>query len=131
MKIKISKEDITAEVDVNGRWRKETGPKITIDRFNFVFAPRSFTHFCAYSLDSLKLFDEMNVPFTTGLVDCATRDGYIKTIQPLINRIGKALRSGADWSNILYGEYCHSIVECGARNAREHKLIEESVDGRA
>lgn len=136
MKIKAIRQiavgdDLNTEVDRNGKWQRGYGPKVTIEGYDFIFIPTSSPNgflIQAYSLDSLKLFDEMQMSLKTGLIQCATKDGFIEAVAPLMMRISDELnkiKPISKWEKIFEDERRIAITECGARNERERQLLKE------
>ena len=118
------------EVDVEGRWLVRWGVPITIRGFKFFFVPTSNSKNVkieAYSLDSLKLFDDFSVSKKAALEQCATEEGFIFTVMPLIAQIDINLRKLSDdkWRSILKSERVTAIAECGARSEKERWLLKE------
>ena len=136
MKIKRVKEiaygdQIAVELDINGKWQKGYGTIVVIEDYKFIFVPRKYSNGInieAYSLDSLKLFDSKPMSFQTAWLQCATKEGFMETTAPLAIRISEQLnkvKSLDGWKKIFRGEYRSAIAECGARNEKESRLLEE------
>lgn len=120
----------SVEVDVEGRWLVQWGVPITIRGFKFFFVPTSNSKNVkieAYSLDSLKLLDDFSVSKKAALEQCATEEGFVFTVMPLIAQIDINLRKLSDdkWRSILKSERVTAIAECGARNEKEAKLLDD------
>lgn len=120
----------SVEVDVEGRWLVRWGVPITIRGFKFFFVPMANpknVRIEAYSLDSLKLFDDFSVSKKAALEQCATEEGFVFTVMPLIAQIDINLRKLSDdkWRSILEGERAAAIAECGARTEKEAKLLDD------
>lgn len=119
------------EVDRDGKWLISWGTPITINGFDFFFVPISNAKgvvIQAYSLDSLKLFTSQQISFKTAYLNCATEADFIKTVMPMIVRIDKDLRepkSDSFWKDFLKNEYLAAIIECGARNEKERRLLKK------
>lgn len=118
------------ELDVEGRWLVRWGVPITIRGFKFFFVPTSNSKNVkieAYSLDSLKLFDDFSVSKKAALEQCATEEGFVFTVMPLIAQIDINLRKLSDdkWRSILKSERVTAIAECGARSEKERRLLEK------
>ena len=118
------------EVDVEGRWLVRWGVPITIRGFKFFFVPTSNSKNVkieAYSLDSLKLFDDFSVSKKAALEQCATKEEFVFTVMPLITQIDINLRKLSDdkWRSILKSERVTAIAECGARTKKEAKLLDD------
>ena len=121
------------EVDRDGKWKITWGTPITINDFKFFFAPipnAKEISIQAYSLDSLKLFrsQQISLSFKEAYLNCATEADFIKTVMPMIVRIDKALRepkSDGFWRDFLQNEYLAALIECGARNEKERRLLKE------
>ena len=61
-------------------------------------------------------------------LNCATEADFIKTVMPMIVRIDKDLRehkSDSFWKDFLQNEYLAAIIECGARNEKERRLLKK------
>lgn len=120
------------EVDLNGKWHKLWGTLVKIDGYLFIFAPHTFPNgvgIWAYSLDSLKLFENTTIDMKTAIYQCATKEGFMKATAPLAIKIDKALckaQSLDDWKNIFKSEYLTAIAECGPRNKKEKELIKNA-----
>lgn len=120
----------SVEVDVEGRWLVRWGVPITIRGFKFFFVPMANPKNViieAYSLDSLKLFDDFSVSKKVALEQCATEEGFVFTVMPLIAQIDINLRKLSDdkWRSILKSERVTAIAECGARTGKEAKLLDD------
>ena len=120
----------SVEVDVEGHWLVRWGVPITIRGFKFFFVPTSNSKNVkieAYSLDSLKLFDDFSVSKKAALERCATEEGFVFTVMPLIAQIDINLRKLSDykWRSILKSERVTAIAECGARTEKEAKLLDD------
>ncbi|NRO92856.1 hypothetical protein IMAU10033_00769 [Lactobacillus helveticus] len=121
------------EVDRDGKWKITWGTPITINDLKFFFAPipnAKGVSIQAYSLDSLKLFrsQQISLSFKEVYLNCATEADFIKTVMPMIVRIDKALRepkSDGFWRDFLQNEYLAAIIECGARNEKERRLLKK------
>ncbi|WP_407460097.1 hypothetical protein [Lactobacillus gallinarum] len=119
------------EVDRDGKWLISWGVPITINGFDFFFVPISNAKgvvIQAYSLDSLKLFTSQQISFKVAYLNCATEADFIKTVMPMIVRIDKDLRepkSDNFWRDFLQNEYLAAIIECGARNEKERRLLKK------
>lgn len=119
------------EVDRDGKWLISWGVPITINGFDFFFVPipnAKGVVIQAYSLDSLKLFTSQQISFKVAHLNCATEADFIKTVMPMIVRIDKALRepkSDNFWRDFLQNEYLAAIIECGARNEKERRLLKK------
>ena len=132
MKIKeIEVESTCLKVlDVDGTWVRRIGVPITINGFKFFFVPTGNPmnqKIDAYSLDSLKVFESFKIPHKVALHQCATEEGLIRTIIPFAIKIGENLSELEDskWKSILKGERAAAIAECGARNEKEAKLLDD------
>lgn len=119
-------------LDVEGTWVRQIGVPITINGFKFFFVPTgnpmTMNHkIDAYSLDSLKVFESFKVTHKVALHRCATEEGFIRTIIPFAIKIGENLSELEDskWKSILKGERAAAIAECGARNEKEAKLLDD------
>lgn len=119
------------EVDRDGKWLISWGVPITINGFDFFFVPipnAKGVVIQAYSLDSLKLFTSQQISFKVAHLNCATEADFIKTVMPMIARIDKVLRepkSDNFWRDFLQNEYLAAIIECGARNEKERRLLKK------
>ena len=124
-------ERTTYEVDRDGKWLISWGTPIAIDDFDFFFVPIPNAEgvvIQAYSLDSLKLFTSQQISFKAAYLNCATEADFIKTVMPMIVRIDKALKepkSDNFWRDFLQNEYLAAIIECGARNEKERRLLKK------
>ena len=129
-------EDIEVEptclkvLDVDGTWVRQVGVPITINGFKFFFVPTGNPmnlKIDAYSLDSLKVFESFKIPHKVALHQCATEEGFIRTIIPFAIKIGENLSEleGSKWKSILKSERATAIAECGARNEKEAKLLDD------
>lgn len=132
MKIKeIEVESTCLKVlDVDGTWVRQIGVPITINGFKFFFVPTGNPmnqKIDAYSLDSLKVFESFKIPHKVALHQCATEEGFIRTIIPFAIKIGENLSELEDskWKSILKSERTAAIAECGARNEKEAKLLDD------
>lgn len=132
MKIKeIEVESTCLKVlDVDGTWVRQIGVPITINGFKFFFVPTGNPmnqKIDAYSLDSLKVFESFKTPHKAALHQCATEEEFIRTIIPFAIKIGENLSELEDskWKSILEGERAAAIAECGARNEKEAKLLDD------
>ena len=132
MKIKeIEVEPTCLKVlDVDGTWVRQIGVPITINGFKFFFVPTGNPmnqKIDAYSLDSLKVFESFKIPRKVALHQCATEEGFIRTIILFAIKIGENLSEleGSKWKSILEGERAAAIAECGARNEKEAKLLDD------
>lgn len=132
MKIKeIEVESTCLKVlDVEGTWVRQIGVPITINGFKFFFVPTGNPmnqKIDAYSLDSLKVFESFKIPHKVALHQCATEEGFIRTIIPFAIKIGENLSELEDskWKSILKSERTAAIAECGARNEKEAKLLDD------
>ena len=110
----------------------QLGRAYTINGFDFFFVPISNAKgvvIQAYSLDSLKLFTSQQISFKTAYLNCATEADFIKTVMPMIVRIDKDLRepnkSDSFWEDFFQNEYLAAIIECGARNEKERRLLKK------
>lgn len=117
-------------LDVDGTWVRQVGVPITINGFKFFFVPTGNpmnVKIDAYSLDSLKVFESFKIPHKVALHQCATEEGFIKAIIPFAIKIDEKLSEleGSKWKSILEGERAAAIAECGARNAKEAKLLDD------
>ena len=120
-------------LDVDGTWVRQIGVPITINGFKFFFVPtgnpmnQKNQKIDAYSLDSLKVFESFKIPRKVALHQCATEEGFIRTIVPFAIKIGENLSEleGSKWKSILEGERAAAIAECGARNEKEAKLLDD------
>lgn len=81
----------------------------------------------AYSLDSLKTFDRFHISHEVAWKGCSTEEGFIRTVMPFITRIDKRLDNLDDdgWKTVFRDEYISAIAQCGARNKKEAKLLED------
>lgn len=118
------------ELDVEGSWTKRWGVPIVIGNFDFLFIPTTNpmnVEIDAYSLDSLKVFDSFKISHKIALHQCATEEGFIRAIMPLAIRIDKNLGrlEESKWKSILKSERATAIAECGARNEKERKFIDD------
>ena len=116
-------------LDVDGTWVRQVGVPITINGFKFFFVPTGNPmnqKIDAYSLDSLKVFESFKIPHKVALHQCATEEGFIRTIIPFAIKIDKKISKLEDskWRSILEGERAAAIAECGARNQEERKFID-------
>ena len=116
-------------LDVDGTWVRQIGVPVTINGFKFLFVPTGnlMNHkIDAYSLDSLKVFESFKIPHKVALHQCATEEGFIRTIILFAIKIGENLSEleGSKWKSILEGERAAAIAECGARNQEERKFID-------
>ena len=132
MKIKeIEVESTCLKVlDVDGTWVRQIGVPITINGFKFFFVPTGNPmnqKIDAYSLDSLKVFESFKIPHKVALHQCATEEGFIRTIIPFAIKIGENLSELEDskWKSILKSERTAAIAECGARSENEAKLLDD------
>lgn len=130
--VPIQVEERTAyEVDRDGKWLISWGTPITINGFDFFFVPIANAKgvvIQAYSLDSLKLFTSQQISFKAAYLNCTTEADFIKTVMPMIVRIDKTLRepkSDNFWEDFFQNEYLAAIIECGARNEKERRLLKE------
>ncbi|WP_240395064.1 hypothetical protein [Lactobacillus crispatus] len=117
-------------LDVEGTWVRQIGVPITINGFKFFFVPTGNPmnqKIDAYSLDSLKVFESFKIPHKVALHQCATEEGFIRTIIPFAIKIGENLSELEDskWKSILKSERTAAIAECGARNEKEAKLLDD------
>ncbi|MCZ9661886.1 hypothetical protein [Lactobacillus crispatus] len=117
-------------LDVDGTWVRQIGVPITINGFKFFFVPTGNPmnqKIDAYSLDSLKVFESFKIPHKVALHQCAAEEGFIRTIIPFAIKIGENLSELEDskWKSILKGERAAAIAECGARNEKEAKLLDD------
>lgn len=117
-------------LDVDGTWVRQIGVPITINGFKFFFVPTGNPmnqKIDAYSLDSLKVFESFKIPHKVALHQCATEEGFIRTIIPFAIKIGENLSELEDskWKSILKSERTAAIAECGARNEKEAKLLND------
>ena len=117
-------------LDVDGQWQKRAGVPITIKGFKFFFVPLDSpvnVKIEAYSLDSLKLFDGFRISHQTALYQCATEEGFIRAVMPLLIKIDRNLDGlkEENWKSILRSERATAITECGARNQEERKFIDD------
>ena len=120
----------SVEVDVEGRWLVRWGVPITIRGFKFFFVPMANpknVRIEAYSLDSLKTFDRFHISHEVAWKGCSTEEGFIRTVMPFITRIDKRLDNLDDdgWKTVFRDEYISAIAQCGARNSKEAKLLED------
>lgn len=119
------------EVEVNGRWRITWGTPVTIHGFDFFLVPIQSAGGVvvqAYSLDSLKLFESQLISNESVATECATEEGFIRTVSPLLVKINEALikpKSKDFWKKIFYNEHLAAIIECGARNDKEQQLLKD------
>ena len=116
-------------LDVDGTQVRQVGVPITINGFKFFFVPTGNPmnqKIDAYSLDSLKVFESFKIPHKVALHQCATEEGFIRTIIPFAIKIDKKISKLEDskWRSILEGERAAAIAECGARNQEERKFID-------
>lgn len=100
------------------------------DGYKFFFVPTGNPmnlKIDAYSLDSLKVFESFKIPHKVALHQCATEEGFIRTIIPFAIKIGENLSELEDskWKSILESERAAAIAECGARNEKEAKLLDD------
>ncbi len=117
-------------LDVDGTWVRQIGVPITINGFKFFFVPTGNPmnqKIDAYSLDSLKVFESFKIPHKVALHQCATEEWFIRTIIPFAIKIGENLSELEDskWKSILKSERTAAIAECGARNEKEAKLLDD------
>lgn len=117
-------------LDVDGTWVRQIGVPITINGFKFFFVPTGNPmnqKIDAYSLDNLKVFESFKIPHKVALHQCATEEGFIRTIIPFAIKIGENLSELEDskWKSILKSERTAAIAECGARNEKEAKLLND------
>lgn len=118
-------------LDVDGTWVRQMGVPIAINGFKFFFVPTGNPmnqKIDAYSLDSLKVFESFKIPHKVALHQCATEEGFIRTIIPFAIKIGEQLnkmKSLNGWKEIFRGEYLSAIAECGARSEKERRLLKE------
>ena len=117
-------------LDVDGTWVRQIGVPVTINGFKFFFVPTGNPmnqKIDAYSLDSLKVFESFKIPHKVALHQCATEEGFIRTIIPFAIKIGENLSGleGSKWKSILKSERATAITECGARNQEERKFIDD------
>lgn len=117
-------------LDVDGTWVRQIGVPITINGFKFFFVPTGNPmnqKIDAYSLDSLKVFESFKIPHKVALHQCATEEGFIRTIIPFAIKVGENLSELEDskWKSILKSERTAAIAECGARNEKEAKLLDD------
>lgn len=117
-------------LDVDGTWVRQIGVPITINGFKFFFVPTGNPmnqKIDAYSLDSLKVFESFKIPHKVALHQCATEEGFIRTIIPFAIKISENLSELEDskWKSILKSERTAAIAECGARNEKEAKLLDD------
>lgn len=129
--IEIEVESTCLKVlDVDGTWVRQMGVPIAINGFKFFFVPTGNPmnqKIDAYSLDSLKVFESFKIPHKVALHQCATEEGFIRTIIPFAIKIGENLSELEDskWKSILKSERTAAIAECGARNEKEAKLLDD------
>ena len=114
-------------LDVDGTWVRQVGVPVTINGFKFFFVPTGnpMNHkIDAYSLDSLKVFESFKIPHKVALHQCATEEGLII---PFAIKIDENLSEleGSKWKSILKSERATAIAECGARNEKEAKLLDD------
>lgn len=117
-------------LDVDGTWVRKVGVQITINGFKFFFVPTGNPmnlKIDAYSLDSLKVFESFKIPHKVALHQCATEEGFIRTIIQFAIKIDENLSEleGSKWKSILKSERATAIAECGARNEKEAKLLDD------
>ena len=117
-------------LDVDGTWVRQIGVPVTINGFKFFFVPTGNPmnqKIDAYSLDSLKVFESFKIPHKVALHQCATEEGFIRTIIPFAIKIGEYLSEleGSKWKSILKSERATAIAECGVRNQEERKFIDD------
>lgn len=117
-------------LDVDGTWVRQVGVPITINGFKFFFVPTGNPmnqKIDAYSLDSLKVFESFKIPHKVALHQCATEEGFVRTIIPFAIKIDENLSEleGSKWKSIFEGERAAAIAECGARNQEERKFIDD------
>ena len=120
-------------LDVDGTWVRQIGVPITINGFKFFFVPtgnpmnQKNQKIDAYSLDSLKVFESFKIPHKVALHQCATEEGFIRTIIPFAIKIDENLSEleGSKWKSILKGERATAIAECGARSEKERRLLKD------
>lgn len=117
-------------LDIDGTWVRQVGVPITINGFKFFFVPTGNPmnqKIDAYSLDSLKVFESFKIPRKVALHQCATEEGFIRTITPFAIKIGENLSELEDskWKSIFKSERTAVIAECGARNEKERRLLKE------
>ena len=117
-------------LDVDGTWVRQIGVPVTINGFKFFFVPTGnpMNHkIDAYSLDSLKVFESFKIPHKVALHQCATEEGFIRTIILFAIKIDENLSEleGSKWKSILKSERATAIAECGVRNQEERKFIDD------
>lgn len=120
----------SVEVDVEGHWLVRWGVPITIRGFKFFFVPTENSknvEIKAYSLDSLKTFDRFYISHEVARKDCTAEGGFIRTVLPFITQINSRLDILDDdgWRTVFKDEYISAIARCGARNAKEAKLLDD------
>ena len=117
-------------LDVDGTWVRQIGVPVTINGFKFFFVPTGNPmnqKIDAYSLDSLKVFESFKIPHKVALHQCATEEGFIRTIIPFAIKIDENLSEleGSKWKSILKSERATAIAECGARSEKERRLLKD------
>lgn len=94
------------------------------DAFELISVAKS----CHSDLFSVCDLSSQQISFKTAYLNCATEADFIKTVMPMIVRIDKALRepkSDSFWKDFFQNEYLAAIIECGARNEKERRLLKK------
>lgn len=123
------------EVEMDGKWRTAWGTPVKIHGYDFFLVPiqeAGGVNIQAYSLDSFKLFSSQFISNETAAIKCATEEGFIMTVTPMLAKINETLikpKSKDFWEKIFHNEYLAAIIECGARNDKERQLLKEFEEG--